>query len=264
MADDAVAAAVKAWSVQNDLERLPNWVYVTGSPVQLQSTWNAYRVTVVPDARTRTVDHDAAVEFIRPSGQERALGYFSQGSISTAYYAHAVAQMADDLLPAGQQVRVGGTAVNAVSTAGATIGDAAPGFSLSNLATGRALSLAETENKPLVLNFWSSTCSICVQEMPALQQVDSEFAGKVNFLGVDVADPCSAAASFASRLGVHYPLVADHDGTVTADYRVDALPVTFIIAPEGSIVARHEGALTTPELVAVLDMDFQNLPQLGS
>ncbi len=255
-------ANVKAWSVRNDLESFPNWVYVTGSPAQLKDTWNAYHVTVQLDQKDRTVTHDAALEFIDPTGHTRDIGFFSQGAVSTAFYAHAMAQVADDLLPSGRQVHVGGTAVGSSATRGATLNSRAPGFDLPALGGTGTTNLSMLEGKPLVVNFWASTCSLCIQEMPALQQVDSAFQGKVNFVGVDVADPASSAAAFARRTGARYPLAADRDGSTTAAYRVDALPVTFVIAPDGTILARHDGALTHDELVAVLEMDFQNLPDI--
>jgi len=253
-------ADVRAWSVQNDLEDLPNWTYVTGSPAQLRATWAAYHVTVLLDPKDRTVQHDATVEYISPTGRLRAIGDFTEGAISTAYYAHGMAQMADDLLPPEQRSRVAGTGIASPTTRGATIGDAAPTFELPELGTGKTTSLSAFEAKPIVLNFWASTCTICVQEMPALQQVDASMGGKVAFVGVDVADPRAAAAAFARRLGVRYPLLDDADGTVAAAYRVSSLPVTFIIAPRGAILARHEAGLTYAELMAVLEMDVQGLP----
>ena len=251
----------RAWSETNAVEALPNWVYVTGSPSRLQQTWKDYKVTVIPDAKTRTVTHDALLEFIDPAGNARAIGYFGQGAISTAFYAHTMAQMAVDLLPPAERVQVGGPDVEATATRGATIGSPAPAFDLrplSGTATGR---LVDLDRKPLVLNFWSSTCSACTTEMPALEQVEHDYGSQVSIVGVDVADPRSAAAQFARRMGATYPLVADPDGTTAADYRVTALPVTFFVTPGGSIIARHDGALTASELEAVLQMDFQ---QLGS
>lgn len=249
------------WSNTNDVEPLPNWVYVTGTPKQLQQTWSNYKVTVLPDAKTRTVTHDAFLEFIDPQGDARAVGYFGQGAISTAYYAHTVAQMADDLLPKAEQVKVGGPDVNTPATRGATIGNPAPAFDLrplSGTSTGR---LSDLEHRPLVVNFWSSTCTACTTEMPALEQVEKDYGGQVNIVGVDVADPRSSAARFARRMGATYPLLADPDGSTAADYRVTALPVTFLVTPGGAIIARHDGALTASELEGVLQMDFQ---QLGS
>ena len=252
-------ASLRAWSVRNDLEHFHNWVYVTGTPGQLRATWSAYHVTVELNRKARTVVHDATLEFIAPSGRTRAIGDFTTGPISTAYYAHTLATMADDLLPPAERVRVGGTGVGSPTTSGATLGQSAPGFSLRQLGTGATRSLAALEGKPLVVNFWASTCSVCTQEMPALQRVDNSFGGRVDFVGVDVADPRQAAASFARRAGVRYPLLADRNGTVASSYRVDGLPVTFIVGRHGTILARHEGALTVNELTAVLQLDFPGL-----
>jgi cytochrome oxidase Cu insertion factor (SCO1/SenC/PrrC family)/peroxiredoxin len=252
---------VRSWSVTNAVEDLSNWVYVTGSADQLQKTWSDYQATVVPDPKTRTVSHDAMVYFIDPSGQTRSFGYFDQGAISTAFYGHTMAQMADDLLPAAEQVKVGGPAVENPVTAGATIGDRAPTFDLARLDSPvRPGRLTELDRKPLVLNFWSSTCTICTSEMPALEKVQQDYKNQVNVAGIDVADPRSSAAAFARRLGVTYPLLGDPDGATAAAYRVSALPVTFVIGTDGAILARHDGDLTTSELEAVLQMDFQQLP----
>jgi peroxiredoxin len=251
---------VLKWSQANLVENLPNWVYATGTPAQLRQTWSAYKVTVQADPATRTVAHDAFVEFIDPAGKARAYGYFGEGAISTAYYAHAMAQMADDLLPVSQQVKVGGPPVESPATAKATISSPAPAFSLKSLSSGAQSSLSSLDTKPLVLNFWSSTCAACTQEMPALERVQRDFGRQVNVVGIDVADPRSSAAAFAGRLGVTYPLLADPDGSTAADFQVPGLPVTFLIAPGGTIVARNEGSLTAPQLEAVLQMDF---PQLG-
>jgi cytochrome oxidase Cu insertion factor (SCO1/SenC/PrrC family)/thiol-disulfide isomerase/thioredoxin len=253
--------SVRSWSVRNDLESLPNWEYVTGTPAQLAAVWKAYQVSVILDPHDRTVEHDTTIYFINPAGKTRAIGDFANGSLDTAYYAHTLAQMADDLLPPNERVAVGGPNVNTPTTEGATIGSRAPTFSLPILgAGGRAASLASFAGTMLVLNFWSSTCTICLQEMPALQQVSSDFGHKIEVVGVDVADPRNSPLSFARRLGVRYPLLADHNGGTAAGYRVDALPVTFLISSNGTILARHPGALTVPELEAVLEMDDASLP----
>jgi len=248
-----------SWSERNQVESLPNWVYVTGPPEQLRRTWDDYKVTVIPDAKTRTVVHDALLDFIDPSGSSRAYAYFGQGAISTAYYAHAMAQMADDLLPKAQQVKVAGPALNPARGGQAVVGGQAPPFELPALNGSAAGRLSDLDQGPLVLNFWSSTCQPCTSEMPALQQVQKDFGDQLDVVGVDVADPRSSAGAFAARLGVTYRLLADPDGAVAAQYKVTGLPATFIIGPGGAVLARHDGALTAPQLEAVLQEDFQQL-----
>ena len=249
-------AAVHSFSVQNDLESLPNWEYVTGSPAQLQAVWSAYHVNVILDPKDRTVQHDTTIQFIDPEGRTRAVGDFANGSLDTAYYAHTLAQMADDLLPSDQRVEVGGPEIDSPVTQGATLGDRAPSFDLPLLGLeARSVDLSSYAGELTVLNFWSSTCSICLQEMPALQQVSKDLDGKVHIVGIDVADPRRSSLTFARRLGVTYPLLQDQSGATASAYRVDALPVTFLISSKGTILGRHPGALTASELEAILDMD---------
>lgn len=252
-------ASLQSWSQKNDLAGLPNWVYLTGTPAQLQSTWNAYHVSVQLDAATHTVAHDFTMQFIDPQGRIRAVGSFGGGSVSTAFYGHALAQMADDLLPPSERVRVGGPALAAPRAGTPTIGGQAPPFTLPLLGARGTASLAAYRGKPLVLNFWSSTCTACTAEMPALQAVAQSFGSQLAVVGVDVADPRASAAAFARRLGVTYPLLSDHGGSTAAAYTVGALPVTFVISPRGTIDARHQGALTAPQLSAVVQLDFTDL-----
>ena len=93
-----------------------------------------------------------------------------------------------------------------------------------------------------------------------MQQVHAQFGSQVSLVGVDVADPSSRAAeAFARGRGVTYPLLSDHGGSVAASYGVSSLPETVVVGPDGTVVARHQGALTDPQLSAVLQLDFQNL-----
>lgn len=93
-----------------------------------------------------------------------------------------------------------------------------------------------------------------------MEQVATQFGSQVTVVGVDVADVSSRAAqAFARSQGVTYPLLSDHNGSVAARYGVSSLPVTVVIGPGGTVVARHQGALTDPQLSAVLQLAFQNL-----
>ena len=254
-------ASLLSWSTTNHLTSLPNWVYLTGTPAQLQQTWHAYHVAVLLDPTTRTVQHDFTDEFIDPQGKLRAVGQFGSGAVSVGYYGHALAQLADDLLPASERVpTVGGPVLPDASGTTATIGGKAPAFTLPRLGAPGDAGLSTFRGRPLVLNFWSSTCTACRQELPALEQVQAQFGSQVTVVGVDVADPSrQGAVAFAHARGVTYPLLADHSGAVAATYDVGSLPVTVVIGPHGTVEARHQGALTAPQLAAVLQLDFQNL-----
>src|SRR4029079_4934462 len=72
-------------------------------------------------------------------------------------------------------------------TAVADEGEPAPDVQLNYL-DGGSQRLSELRGKPVVLNFWGSSCAPCLQEMPAFQQVHESLGDDVTIVGVDVAD----------------------------------------------------------------------------
>ena len=100
-------------------------------------------------------------------------------------------------------------------------------------------------------NFWSSTCTACVREMPAIETAYRDLGARVAFVGIDVSDTGSAARAFASRLKVSYPLVSDASGAVTSAYQIPELPFTVILSPTGVLKTLHPGAMTTASTTAI-------------
>jgi len=246
-------SAVRSWTDDHGLGRERNWVFVTGSPAALENVWKDYGVEVELDPTTRTVVHSTELYFIGPNGKQVALGSFGTASADTAIYSHTLAQMADDVLPASEQVNVAGPTVLAPDQSDVAIGARVPSFTLPLLrASARTLASGSLRGRYTVLNFWSSTCTACIREMPAIEQAYRDLGAKVNFVGVDVSDNRAAAAAFAKRIGVTYPLVSDTSGDVASTYQIPGLPFTAILAPSGTLETLHPGAMTTEQLEYVV------------
>ncbi|NYI41405.1 redoxin domain-containing protein [Demequina lutea] len=249
---------VAAWSDQHGLHGSSNWEFVTGSTTQLAQVADSYHVSVNADPATQSVGHGVEMFFIDPNGQEVGIGQFGTRSASTALYAHAMAQMAVDLLPPGSRTPVAGPTESSAAVA-ATLNAPAPALTLPVLGdTSTKASIAGTPGSYTVLNFWASTCSACVQEMPALEKAHQALGNSVAFVGVDIADPTGAAAAFARTSGVTYPLVVDANGTASGTYRVPGLPFTAIIGPDGTLLVRHAGTLTAEQLEYIVQTLQQN------
>lgn len=63
-----VFAATQKWR----LDEVPNWHFLTGSPVELEPVWEAYDVAVVPaPAAEGELTHTPGVFLIDPAGQKR-------------------------------------------------------------------------------------------------------------------------------------------------------------------------------------------------
>lgn len=245
-------ADVAAWTDGHGLGGVDNWVFATGSAAQLGRVADSYHVPVSVDRSTGEVTHGAELFFIDPSGAEVALGQFGTGSASTALFAHDMARMAADLLPSGSGLPVAGPSGPATATT-AALGAAAPALTLPVLGDPTSTaSLAGTPGGYTVLNFWASTCSACVREMPAMEEAHRALGAGVTFLGVDVSDPAGPAAAFARSSGVTYRLLADADGTAAGAYRIPGLPFTAILGPDGTVLVRHPGTFTAEQLEYVL------------
>ena len=58
-----------------------------------------------------------------------------------------------------------------------------PKFDLE-LLNGERLNSESLKGKPTVINFWFSNCTPCIEEMPLLNKIKSEFGNEVNFISI--------------------------------------------------------------------------------
>jgi len=117
---------------------------------------------------------------------------------------------------------------------------AAPALAGTDPITGRKVSLADYAGRPVVVNFWSSTCFPCNQEAPTLRQLERDHPETV-VLGVDSGDTTGGARSFYAKWHLTHPSIADPDGNLAARYAVIGLPTTFFLDARHRIAARLLG-----------------------
>jgi len=101
---------------------------------------------------------------------------------------------------------------------------------------------------PIVVNNWGSWCGPCRLEFPYLQQVASERAKRVAFLGVDTDDSEGAAADFLEQLPLPYPSYSDPDYDISDSLDVGRrLPATAFYDRSGDLVHTKIGVYTSAE-----------------
>lgn len=117
----------------------------------------------------------------------------------------------------------------------------APEFTLPNPA-GKKVALKEFRGKLVLLNFWATWCAPCREEMPSMERLYGRFKGKgFVIVGVNVKDSRKDALSFLKELKITFPIVLDPDGQVGLLYGAWGLPVTYLIDPRGTAIARAWG-----------------------
>jgi thiol-disulfide isomerase/thioredoxin len=106
--------------------------------------------------------------------------------------------------------------------------------------------------RPAMINLWASWCWPCRDELPAFQAFADEAGDEVLVLGVVTDDGRNGAASLATDLGVHFPAVFDAHRELQSALGRTVLPVTVLVASDGSVRATDvSGALTLEKLRAL-------------
>jgi len=142
----------------------------------------------------------------------------------------------------------------ATSVESPLLGHRAPGLSARDFA-GRQVSLARDRGDFVVVNFFASWCPPCAAEEPSLVRFafeESRAHADVDMLSVDIDDSTAGARRFIADWGIGWPAIPDRAGEFADDFGVGSPPETFLIDPEGTVVAAYAGPVTYQQLNAVL------------
>lgn len=109
--------------------------------------------------------------------------------------------------------------------------------------------------KPMLVNFWQSSCAPCIKEMPLLEQAHLDNP-QITVVGVDTMDQLAAAMKMVEQTKITYPWVQDLDGTVFLAANGAGLPTTLLIDGNGEVMASKTGAFADlEEIQAFIDQD---------
>jgi peroxiredoxin/protocatechuate 3,4-dioxygenase beta subunit len=120
------------------------------------------------------------------------------------------------------------------------VGDPSPNFTLKTL-EGKELSLADFRGKYVLLDFWATWCAPCLAEMPNLQAIQDQYAkdSRLVIIGLSVDDQPKTVAYSVKALKLSWRQgFSGSDSPVVSAYGATAIPATFLIGPDGTILAR--------------------------
>lgn len=121
---------------------------------------------------------------------------------------------------------------------------------------GKIVDLTALRGKTVVVNFWSTWCPPCIEEMPMFDEVQRQWQDKnVIFVGI-AADQADNVKAFIKKTPVNYTIVVggqpSFDLSRELGNRYDAVPFTLMIDPKENITSRHFGIYTRKDLEADL------------
>jgi cytochrome c biogenesis protein CcmG/thiol:disulfide interchange protein DsbE len=164
-------------------------------------------------------------------------------------------------LSAAQADLASGLADAAPQYASPLLGKPAPAFTLEDL-SGRKVSLADYKGKALLLDFWATWCAPCRIETPWLIELRNQYADRgfevlaISADDLDRRDPARLNSEkreisrFAQRMRMPYPVLLDADSISQPYGGLDALPTSFFVDRNGTVVAAQMGLTSKDEIEA--------------
>ena len=89
--------------------------------------------------------------------------------------------------------------------------------------------------KVVLLNFWATWCPVCVEEIPAINQLAKEYPD-LEILAVNIQESREEIKSFTKRMPMQFPVALDLEGKVAEQYGLIGLPVSIVISKGGRII----------------------------
>jgi thiol-disulfide isomerase/thioredoxin len=121
--------------------------------------------------------------------------------------------------------------------------EAAPDFLLRD-PSGSVLSLGDLQGHPVILHFWATWCEPCREELPTLEALMRQMTDSGVILvavAIDTEADAARVRRYAHDLGVSFTVYLAREGTISDRYWSWGVPVTYLIDPEGRLVARSLG-----------------------
>lgn len=105
---------------------------------------------------------------------------------------------------------------------------------------GKVVNLSDFKGKVIFLNEWATWCPPCVAELPGIQELYNEVDNK-NIVFVMLAmDEPQKVERFIRKKGYTMPVYLAAS-RVPDVFRSPSIPTTYVISPEGEIVAKKVG-----------------------
>ncbi|MCO0599880.1 thiol-disulfide oxidoreductase ResA [Peribacillus butanolivorans] len=134
----------------------------------------------------------------------------------------------------------------------------APDFTLQDL-KGNEVKLSDYRGKGVILNFWATYCPPCEKEMPYLNKVYQEYEDKgIEILAVNAQEPRIIVSPFVLEKKLSFSILLDRTGEAIEQYKVNNLPVTYLINEDGEITQTISGELTEKKVRSYVESIIPN------
>lgn len=119
----------------------------------------------------------------------------------------------------------------------------APDVTFTSL-TGEKVSMQSLRGKVVMVNFWATSCTTCVKEMPDMVQTYNKYKGQgLEFIAVAMSyDPPNYVLNYAQTRSLPFKVALDTQGDIAKSFDdVKLTPTTYVIDKNGNVIKRYVG-----------------------
>lgn len=127
------------------------------------------------------------------------------------------------------------------------LGQDAPAITGTSVNNGAHVDLGALQGKYVLVNFFASWCQPCQHEQPQLVKWAHEAPGHA-IVGVLFSDTPGPAKAFLQGNAGDWPAVSDADGQLALNYGVRGPPESYLLNPQGVVIAKFVGEVTAAGL----------------
>ena len=123
---------------------------------------------------------------------------------------------------------------------------------------GELIGLKSLRGKPVMVTFWATDCPSCIKEIPDLLALYQDYHPKgFELIAVSMGyDPPSHVVAMSEAKHLTYPVVMDLDSSYAAAFgHVEFTPSTFLLDPDGRIIARYVGLFDIENIAYLQHID---------
>jgi len=124
------------------------------------------------------------------------------------------------------------------------------------LLNGSTQTTADMKGKVTLVNFWATSCTTCVAEMPEIVKTYDKYKDRgYDTLAVAMHyDSPSYVVNFAQSRKLPFKVAIDNTGQIAKDWGdIQLTPTTFVVNKQGQVVKRYVGAPNFDELHKLID-----------
>ncbi len=124
---------------------------------------------------------------------------------------------------------------------------------------GNKVNLSSYQGKWVVVNYWATWCPPCIIEMPELQAFHDRHAAADDAIVLGINTELigkQQLQQFLDDYFITYPIFVSRPTQQSELGLIPGLPTTFLVSPQGKVVARQVGPVTQ-EMIEQFIKNFQ-------